>query len=384
MGKTFTKCMIVFFLLGTFLGAAAENETDSFMVRQRLLLLPVVNLTRESEYRNLADFILNVLKVNLEKAGTLELVPVERQMRDSADWLAETRKNGNADCILVSEYFVNEDRLHLMISLYEVETGRIKYGYTDILPADLDVLPNLERIGAAVAVNIVRIMPELARETLLKRKVRRRLIKKIDEEEQRLEEIQAKRSGFQAAIFSCVGIGRSVISYSPAGPLIGLSLILEYTYYFDSPFHIRFGVQYIPFDLFSFDSSRMEGSAEILFGLHNDTLFHPSLDVGLALIYDYNSASSALSGIIQPGDVLVFAPAERLSLSLPIEAGVSLFLDATSFLNIRFRYQGLTLTFEPLSPDAYEGGNRLLRYSYGFSPWSLLSFAASLQWGVRF
>lgn len=100
------------------------------------------------------------------------------------------------------------------------------------------------------------------------------------------------------------------------------------------------------------------------------------------MIYDYNERSAALA--YTSGPDVIYPEEERLSISIPIELGFSIFVTDWIFVNLRFKYHGLTYTFETRGPDAYNEGSSSYLYAYGFSPWNFLCLAISAQIGFRF
>jgi hypothetical protein len=84
------------------------------------------------------------------------------------------------------------------------------------------------------------------------------------------------------------------------------------------------------------------------------------------------------------GIITVNPPIERFSLSIPVKAGFTIYLSPNLFISLNLKYNGLTVSFEPRSPSAYDVGKARLKYFHGLSPWNLLSLSVLVQAGVRF
>ena len=148
--------------------------------------------------------------------------------------------------------------------------------------------------------------------------------------------------------------------------------------------HLKGGIDYLPADLLAPDEAKAEVSAQILAGFHTRSLFSFHADAGLGMVFDWNSSSAALASQENTLSETVYPDIFRVSLSLPLHVGLSIYTGPSFSVDIRFEYNGLTFTLEPLSPQDHNAGNVYLRYAYGFSPWSLLSFSIKANAGVRF
>ncbi|MBN1697172.1 MAG: hypothetical protein JW881_06645 [Spirochaetales bacterium] len=370
-----------------------EDETtgETAPEKQKIFLLPIRNIAENAEFAHLESFIYNVLTINIKKQASLRLypesgavtVPPEKH-NDLEGLFSMIRGDYSIENCIVCEYYIVRDELHIIINLWDTGSFRIKNSYRKSMPTDLDMLSNIEALSSRVAENIGRVLPMLEREAILQRQVRSRLYDKLDREERLLDTVFSRHNEIQLSLFTGLNFGRTAVSMSSTGFFISPTLQCEYSRFFGDGIHMRIGLDYLAFDIMDIEDPRSEVSVEALLGFHTTSLFSVSIDAGLAFIYDYNSASSALSYRTDIEETVVKPSIERFSISLPIHFGISLYLTSSFFINMRIKYHGLTATFEPLSPDEYNEGTRLWRYYYGFSPWTLLCFSITTQVGIRF
>jgi hypothetical protein len=80
----------------------------------------------------------------------------------------------------------------------------------------------------------------------------------------------------------------------------------------------------------------------------------------------------------------VYPDMKRISLSLPLQIGFSIYTGKVFFINLRLKYHGFTWTIEPDSSEKYDVGKRRLLYESGISPWNFLCIAISAHAGFRF
>jgi hypothetical protein len=353
-----------------------------------VLLLPVHNITNNREYDYLTGLIFNVLKINLLKQDTLTPFFIETNTSffnikelDFKELVKRINNNIPAkNCILV-EYFVKNKELHMLVNVWDVTESRIKNSFTETMPADLDLLQNVEKISFHIAEAVALGFQLTERDMLFRKQVLARLRDQIDKEEKLVDTIINAVHEIQVAPGTGLHMGRTLVSWSPYGPFLSPAFAFEYSYYFSFSLHIRIGIEFLPFDLIDPESERREITGEVLFGFHTHSIFSFSIDCGIALIYDDNQHSAALS--FTETNRTVYPEATRMSLSLPLKVGVSFFFNKWFFLCLRYNYNGLTWTFESQDPSSYDVGAGSYKYYYGVSPFNLLSMSIVLQTGFR-
>jgi hypothetical protein len=366
------------------ISAIAEDQVVE-KAKRSVMLLPVHNLAADEEYASLAYTIFNVFELNLKKQDSLELFTDDGKILAAEETTFESLMNKIADtyhvetCVL-SEYYVSADTLHTTITVVDVATSRIKSCYIKTMPADQGRYDTLDAMCSDISIAIGRDLPLLERDALVQKQVVTGLRQKLDYEERLLNEVYEKNN--EIAIIPCAGVnlGRTVISWSEARPPLYLPLGLEYSFFFGESYHVRAGIEYLPFDLKAPDIKRTEAGIDLLIGIHTRSLFSFSIDTGLALTYDYNGKCDTLAA----GSSHTGPRAERWSLSIPLSAGWSLYFNDTFFTSFRLTCYGLTYTFETMNPSQYEGGSSMLKYLNGFSPFNLLCLTLSTSVGVRF
>lgn len=365
--------------------AQAEDEK----IMREVLIAPVINLTENRDFAHLASTIFNLLLLNFRKQETL--VTINDRLESGAPdtpgedfeaWLAALKGFFPGATAVVTEYYGAADRVHILINVWDLDTLRIKNSFIETVSADLAILKNIETLAAHTAQAVARELPPTERDALFQKQIVTSLRRKINDEEKLVEDIFSGRHEIGAAPFTGVGLGRTVFSWSDLGPLIAPVLDLSYSYFFEAPFHLRVGLEFLCYDVLAENPARNELTFEALFGLHTASSFSFSLDAGLALIYDYNPASGALA--YTSGINTITPQAERLSLSIPVALGLTVYFSKNFFISFRLKYHGLTWTVEPLGPESYDVGNDRLKYWYGLSPWNLLCVSVVVQTGVRF
>jgi hypothetical protein len=382
------KIFIGLFLLAASLPLCAQEAAASAPAKNRIILAPVVSLTDNQEFMYLKGTIYNVLLINLKKQERIAVVNEEPGAAAVIDaeaafepYLASLARAFPGSSAIMAEYYVAKARLNILVNVWDVSTRRIKNSFTETMPADLDLLANIEKMSANIAEAVARALPPTEREALFNKEVAASLRKKINDEDMFVEEIFAGRHELALAPFTGLGLGRTVISWTANGPLVSPLLSLGYSYWFDTSLHLRLNLEYLGFDLSTAFGSRQEATFEALIGINEKSSFSFSADVGLALIYDYNLHSAALA--YTAGTVPEYPEARRLSLSLPIAIGFSVYLTPHVFFNLAFKYHGLTLTFEPQDYGTYDVGASQFRYYDGLSAWNFTNMAIQLQVGMR-
>ena len=385
--KKIVKYIFIIILILT--PAILYCETE--ILKRNILLLPITNLSNNEEYYHLKSFIFNVLKVNLEKQESIYLLYPEDDIKliisennNFKELNIKLKEQYNCEALILGEYYLINEELHIIINVWETGSLRLKNSFIRSMPSDLDMLKNIEEMSIEIAETIANNMPGIKREALLQKYIIKDYRDKLDNNEKLLNNILNKHHEIQFSLFSGINMGRTVVSWSDDGPFIAPAINLEYYYFFKKPIHIRVGLEYLPFDLMTRDSFRTEITLESLFGYHTQSLFSLSLDTGIAIIYDYNSMCTSLSFNNENYSQRVYRESHRLSLSIPIQIGLSIYLKKSFFMNIRFKYHGFTWTIEPLEPEEYNAGNEIWKYNKGFSPWNLLCMSLTVQAGFRF
>ncbi|MEJ2663753.1 MAG: hypothetical protein P8107_06890 [Spirochaetia bacterium] len=383
------KKIVVFLVLFINCILLLQAEGLQSAEKRTVLLLPTQDATNNEKYKHLRKYIFNILKINLQKYKNLQvIIPEQKVSVDlyTGDFESYVRTLSehytSAESFIFGEYFVDGRGLHVFVNVWDAASLRVKNLFVKTMPADLDMLENIDRMCIDIAGAVAKDLPPLERDILFQKQVLSGLRRQINYEEKLIEDISAKHNEIQVTPMTGLSLGRTIISWSDLGPFIAPLLYLEYTRYLTKDLHARFGFEYLPMDLLTQNSQRYEISLQALIGFHTQSLFSFTVDAGLALIYDYNQRSAALA--YTGGSDVVYPKAERFSVSIPLEVGCSIFLNDLFFINLRFRYHGLTYTFEPKAPGDYDEGNSSYLYSNGFSPWNLLCLSISTQIGFRF
>ncbi len=373
--------IVFFFIHCAFAFSAGESSPELLVLRSRVM-------NDAKEFTHIAGIIDNVLELNLRKQKSIRIAyaesgdfPGTRDFDEMNERVWNTYRVKNC---LTSEYYVNDGTLTVVVLLWDSEQKRIKDAFVRSMPNDLDMLSAIELMCGEAAENIGRKLPALEREAYIAKRVNADLREKVDAEERILDRLFSKGNEIQFALLSGFNMGRTAVSFSSKGCLISPSLNLEYSILFRNFLHVRLGAEYLPFHVADPVFPICEASAEILFGFHTASIDTFSFDTGIAVIYDKNSDSTALSYYAGTEPVPVTRAVERISISIPLEFGFYIHTESAFFLNVRLRYHGLTWTMEPLPREAYNAGTQTLKYASGFSLWNLFFVSVVLQGGFRF
>jgi len=362
--------------------APARAQTDG-KDAYALLILPVKQIVPNEQYEYLRNVISGILSLSLGGMDNIELAdPPEGAAGDYAGALEALVGMGELDIYLLAEYFLASDGLHMTVTVLEAGSARVKESYKRVMPADLDMIRSIEDMARFVAVSVSQSLPRFSRDEILSRQVAAELKEQMDRDERRVSEIFKSSHEISLCALTGLSTGKSLASWSEAGPLATVPLALEYRYRNAGLWHLSAGIDWLPFDLMQSDPGRSEIAASIMAGTHTASLISLGWSAGLSLGWAENNASAALSAFDE-FDEIVYPPAARIFLCLPVEAGLTHYVNARWFYNLRVRYSGLSWTFEGLSPDAYPNGAVEFRYRDGFSPWSLLQFSLMVYAGVR-
>ncbi len=382
------RLVISLFLTVLILPLTAQETAPA--PKKRIVLAPVTSLTENKDFLYLKATIYNVLLIHLKKQERIAVLNEEGEGAreiidaggDTETYLASLARAFPAAVAIRGEYYVSAEHCHILVNVWDLDTLRVKNTFVETIPADLDLLPNIEKLSARIAVSVARELPPTERDALFQKQVVASKRKKINDEERLTTDIFAFRHALAVSPLTGLGTGRSVVSWT-AGPLISPVLSLEYSYFFEGQFHLRLRAEYLGVtNLYGADGVQRELSLEALVGLHTLSSFSFALDAGLAVSIDWNTRSHALASTM-PVDPTT-RDIQRVSLTIPVAFGFSLSFTPRFFINLCLTYNGLTYTFEPLPAAAYDSGYTHFRYANGFSPWNFINFSILLKAGVRF
>ena len=389
--KVFTKkritIVLLLFILNLFFLRA--DEEAGFNMKQKVLLLPFQQLTANAEYEWLALNIFSAFEINFKKQDSILLMTDENNIFsqsniDSELILQKIKTEYNAQTCILGEYYVAREELHIMVRVVDMFSLRDKNCFVETMPADLDMLPNIHKMSENITLIVAKTLPALSREALVQKQIIFRLQQKLDNEEKVLNDILGKHHEIIISPFIGLHLGRTIISWARMRPMVAPPLFLEYSFFPGDFFHIRTGIEYLPFDLIVADVTRTGIGFNILFGIHTQSLFSFHIDTGIALTYDYNTYCSALTDLDENMDPIVPGEIKRLSLSIPLQFGLSLYVNRSFFSNFRICCYGLTYTFEDAEPGTYALGESALMYHNGFSLLNFLCLSITVNAGIRF
>ncbi len=368
----------------------AQERAEVPADKNRIILAPVTSLTDNLEFQYLKGTIYNVLLINLKRQERIAVVNEEPGADEgvfNGEGGFEATLSAMAGAFpgasaIVAEYYVAKASLHILVNVWDVSTRRVKNSFIETMPADLDLLANIEKMSANIAESVARELPPTEREALFNKEVAASLRQKIDDEDRFVEEIFSRRHELALVPLSGLGLGRTVVSWTATGPLVSPLLSLGYTYSLGGLWHGRVNLEYLGLDLATAPGTRQEVTLEALVGIEQQSSFAFSFDAGLALIYDYNRESAALA--YTQGAGTVYPTVERLSLSVPVALGFTVYLTRAFFVHLGFKYHGLTFTFEPQAYGTYDVGASSFLYRDGFSAWNFACLSIYVQAGVRF
>ncbi|MBN1523417.1 MAG: hypothetical protein JW904_02935 [Spirochaetales bacterium] len=380
------KAVLLLFVLAPLFGFA-QQQAD--IQKRQIILSPVAALTDSAEFDYIKGTLYNVLLINLQEQKTLDILndrpdaePIISKKTAFEPYLQKLQNRFPGATAIIAEYYVADEKLNVMVNVWELDTLRIKNSFIESMPADLDMLSNIELLSARIAQAVAQELGPTEREEVFNRQIAASLRKKINQEEQLVEEVYALHHEISAVLFTGIGIGRSVVSWSEKGPAVSPLVAVEYSLFFDAPYHLRFGVEYMGFNIQDFNSHQQEISAEVLFGTHTLSSFSFFADAGISITWDYNakSAPHARTG----GTEDIYPEVQRFSVGVPVHLDISMYLSPNFFIDLRLKYHGLTWTIETEGPDSYDLGALRMKYFYGFSPWNFLCLSINAQLGVRF
>jgi hypothetical protein len=219
---------IIFIL---FLAAAlplySQEAAPAQAVRNRIILSPVTSLTGNQEFLYLKGTIYNVLLINLKKQERISVVNEEAGAESIInaeaafeDYLASLSRAFPGSSVILTEYYVAKSKLNIRVNVWDITTRRVKNSFTETMPADLDLLANIEKMSANIAVAVARELPLTEREALFSKEVAASLRNKINDEDRFVEEIFSRRNEITLTPFSGLGVGRTVVSWTATGPLV--------------------------------------------------------------------------------------------------------------------------------------------------------------------
>jgi hypothetical protein len=173
---------IIFIL---FLAAAlplySQEAAPAQAVRNRIILSPVTSLTGNQEFLYLKGTIYNVLLINLKKQERISVVNEEAGAESIInaeaafeDYLASLSRAFPGSSVILTEYYVAKSKLNIRVNVWDITTRRVKNSFTETMPADLDLLANIEKMSANIAVAVARELPLTEREALFSKEDQRR------------------------------------------------------------------------------------------------------------------------------------------------------------------------------------------------------------------
>jgi hypothetical protein len=376
------KSLAVFLLLLSSAALSATEAGGEFS----LLILPVRQTVPDGQYEYLSNVISGILTLNLREQKNLSLADPEGKAIPNANanysgMLEAIRRITGLDVFLLSEYFIEKGNLHITVTVIEAGSDRVKNSYIRVMPADLDMIKNIEEMAKYIAESVSKSLPKLSRDEILSRQVASELRDRLDKDERLIASIFGNSQEIALCPLAGIATGKGIGTWSKAGPMASTPIAFEYRYLDRRLWHIGLEIDYLPFDLMQSDWHRSEVSGAILAGTHTASLVSLSWGAGLFAAWSENDASAAISYL--DGDDPVYPPAKRFSLGIPLEAGISYYWDRRWFTRLRFAYNGLSYTFENLIPADYPNGAETFRYDKGFSPWSLAHFSFTIFMGMR-
>jgi len=376
--------LLLFMLTPLFLHA----EQPASQQKRQIILAPVTMLTENPDIAYLRGAIYNVLLINLGNQKTLDILNEKtgaaamEQTGDLEAYIQGLASSFPGATAIMAEFYAGDEKLHVLVNVWELDTFRLKNSFIRTMPADLDMLRNIEMMASDVAIAVARELPPTEREEVFNRQVISSLRRKINDEDRLVEAIFSRHNEISGVPFSGIGLGRSVIMWSESGPVVSPLASLEYSYFFDEPYHLRAGAEFLGFNLLETAARQRELSFELLAGMHTLSSFSISADAGLSISWQYNSRSSALSHTLGLGTW--YPEVTRVTLGVPIHLGFTVYFSESLFAGLRLKYHGLSWTVEPLGPESYDIGGRTLKYAWGFSPWNFLCLSINVQAGLRF
>ena len=371
---------------------ASIDVPEEEFVRQQVLLLPVSPLVNDPASLHLKPTIYNVLKLQLEKQQSLDFINSDEEKEEQLRSLNQEAEDFETLVLrlqgvfpgatsITCEYYLDQDRFYLLVNVWDLNTRVVKRFFTESLPADLEMLENLQTIALKIAEAVAGELPPSPRESLFMEQVMEDLRDQIAREEEYSDLLEEIKHEVWVTPFSGI-IAGSITTWTQGMPLLAPALGVEYTGYLTDLWHWRVGLDFA----LGIPGSYADGESEItlsgLFGYHTRTRLSFFVDAGLAVSYVQNPAAQALAPEAVADSEL---PAiNRWSISLPLQVAYAYYLSPHFFINIRFRSQGLGFTIETLDKSQYSGGTEKLAYSHGFSYFNLLAFTFALGGGICF
>jgi len=238
------KIVICIFLIINIIYSIYSQENTVLKTR-KILLLPTQDATNKQEYQHLRMYIFNVLKSNLNKYENLEVIflndnfPVSLYDKDFESIVKGLSEQYTVESFIFGEYFVDNQGLYVFVNVWDAASLRVKNLFMKSMPADLDMLENIDNMCIDIARGVAKELPPLERDILFQKQVLSRLRRQIDREEKLIEDIFKHVHEIQVTPMSGISLGRTIISWSDQGPFMAPLLYVEYSYYFAADFHAR-------------------------------------------------------------------------------------------------------------------------------------------------
>lgn len=141
-------CFIILILLVASLSA----QENTILKTRKILLLPTQDATNNEAYKHLRMYIFNVLKSNLLKYENLEVIflndnfSVSLYDKDFESIVKGLSEQYTVESFIFGEYFVDNRGLHVFVNVWDAASLRVKNLFMKSMPADLDMLENIEGI----------------------------------------------------------------------------------------------------------------------------------------------------------------------------------------------------------------------------------------------
>jgi len=376
------RLFAVFQLMASSASLFASDADGKFS----LIILPVRQTVPNGQYEYLRNVISGILTANLRDQGNIGLAePTDAVFADGNASYAAMKDAAalipGIDVVLLTEFFIKDGKLHMAVTVVEAGSDRVKNSFIRAMPADLDMIANIEQMAKYVAESVAKSLPKLSRDEILSRQVAAELRGQMDEDERLVASIFGNSHELSLCPFAGVSTGKGMGSWSKAGPMATLPLSFEYRYLDKRLWQVAVGFDYLPFDLMQADGKRSEISAKLTAGFHTASIVSLSWEIGAFAAWSLNDASAAIAYL--DGEDPAFPPARRFALGIPLEASVAYYWDKRWFTRMRFSYNGLSYTFEPLAPSDYPFGAKVFLYDKGLSPWSLAHFSFVVSMGIH-
>jgi hypothetical protein len=135
-----------------------QEAVNAPVAKNRIILAPVTSLTDNREFQYLKGTVYNVLLINLKKQERIAVVNEEPGAEaviaaetGFESYLAALSRAFPGATAVIAEYYVASDKLHIPVNVWDVDTRRTKNSFIETMPADLDLLSNIEKMSSNIA-----------------------------------------------------------------------------------------------------------------------------------------------------------------------------------------------------------------------------------------